>query len=107
MSVTAARNQIAETLDWAKANNLKMYLGEIGMYAGFTAPGNAFTATDAWADFVAYYAANQGPFVGFTWWAGGMPQFWSDIHGPHYSISPQTAAFTGDTVNMQMIQNDF
>jgi hypothetical protein len=85
-----------------------MYLGEIGMYAGYVAPGGAFTAADAWADFVAYFNANQGPFVGYTWWAGGMPDWWADIHGPHFSISPtDDVNFTGDTIEMQMIENDF
>ena len=107
-SPTAARDQIADTLDWANVNGLRMYLGEIGMYAGYVAPGDAFTAADAWADFVAYFNANQGPFVGYTWWAGGMPDWWTDIHGPHFSISPtDDMNFTGDTIEMQMIENDF
>jgi len=107
-SPTAARTQIADTLDWANANGAKMYLGEIGMYAGYVAPGGAFAAADAWADFVAYFNANQGPFVGYTWWAGGMPDWWTDIHGPHFSISPtDDVNFTGDTIEMQMIENDF
>jgi endoglucanase len=105
-SVTAARDQIAVTLDWATANGYQMYLGEIGIYAGST--GTGFTAADAWADFVNYFDANQGPFVGFTWWAGGMPDWWPDVHAPHFSISPtDDVDFTGDTVNMLMIEGDF
>lgn len=108
VSVTAARDQIADTLDWANANGVKMYLGEIGMYAGYVAPGNAFTATDAWKDYVNYFNANRGAFMGFTWWAGGMPAWWNLVNGPYFSISPTDGVnFTGDTVNMQMIQGSY
>lgn len=105
-SVTAARDQVAVTLDWATANGYKVYLGEIGIYADANPIG--FTPADAWADFVDYFNANHGPFVGFTWWAGGMPDWWNDLHAPHFSISPtDDVNYTGDTVNMTMIQNDF
>ncbi|MGH8042920.1 MAG: glycoside hydrolase family 5 protein [Rudaea sp.] len=101
-SVTAARTQIAVTLNWATANGYKMYLGEIGMYAGN--PG----AAAAWADYVDYFGTNAGPIVGFTWWAGGMPLWWNDLHGPHFAISPTSNVdFTGDTINMTLIENDF
>ena len=106
-SVTAARDQIADTLDWAVANGIPMYLGEIGMYAGATTD-DLHPAADAWADFVAYFNANAGPFVGYTWWAGGMPDWWNDVHGPHFSISPtNNVNYTGDTINMLMIGGDF
>lgn len=107
VSVTAARDQIANTLDWANANGVKMYLGEIGFYAG-TTTNDGHPAATAWADYVNYFNANHGPFMGFTWWAGGMPAWWSDIHGPHFSISPTNDVnYTGDTINMQMIGSDF
>jgi endoglucanase len=112
-SATAARDQIAVTLNWATTNGYKIYLGEIGMYAEFTYtdagnPANDFTAADAWANFVSYFEANTEPFMGFTWWAGGMPDWWKDLHAPHFAISPiDDVNYIGDTVNMQMIQNDF
>lgn len=100
-AITAARDHIAVALNEAVAHGYRIYLGEIGIYAG-----NA-SANAAWADFVAYFNANSGPLVGFTWWAGGMPDWWNDIHAAHFAISPTSnATFTGDTVNMQMIQND-
>lgn len=106
-SVSAARNQIANTLDWASANGVKMYLGEIGMYAG-TTTDDGHPASDAWSDYVSYFNANRGSFIGFTWWAGGMPDWWNDIHGPHFAISPTNDVnYTGDTINMQMIKNNF
>ena len=85
-----------------------VYLGEIGIYADANLDGQGFTPADAWADFVNYFAANQGPFIGFTWWAGGMPDWWSGLDAPYFSISPtDDINYTGDTANMQMIENDF
>ena len=49
------------------ANGYKVYLGEIGMYAGNE------SAAAAWADYVNYFNANVGPIVGFTGWGCGMP----------------------------------
>jgi endoglucanase len=119
---TAARDHVSVALDWAVANGLKIYLGELGIYAGNApitnpdpinaCPGGVLpagaTASAAWADFISYFNANKGPFMGYSWWAGGMPDWWNDVHAAHFSISPtNNATFTGDTVNMLMIQNDF
>ena len=121
-SNTAVRDHVSVALDWAVAHGLKIYLGELGIYAGNAPinnpdPANACpggvlpvgaTASAAWADFINYFDANKGPFMGYSWWAGGMPDWWNDIHAAHFSISPTNDVnFTGDTANMQMIQNDF
>lgn len=104
-SVTAARQQLAFTVNEARERGYQVYLGEIGMLA--TEP----LAPAAWADFIDYFEANSDVLVGFTWWAGGHPQWWSDIGangGGHYSISPLSAiTYSGDTVNMTMIQDAF
>lgn len=119
-SVTALRTQLANTVDWARANGLKVYLGETGMHAGTVVMNDANKqATDAWADFIAYFEANADVLEGFTWWAGGDPVWWADEGangGGHYAISPICGAaitpacpvpFTGDRGNMDMIENDF
>lgn len=101
-SVTAAVDHVAVALNEAQAQGYKVYVGEIGMYAG-----NADAPT-TWSNFVGYFDANAGPLMGFTWRAGGMPAWWPDVHAPHFSISPTDAAtFTGDTVNMTMIQGAY
>jgi endoglucanase len=105
-SLTAARDHVAVTLDWATANGLKVYLGEIGLVA--SANPNGFTPAQAWANFIDYFNANRGPFVGFTWFAAGMPDWWHDVHAPHFAITPtNNVTYTGETINMTMIQNDF
>ena len=101
-SVTAARTHLTVALNEAAAHGYKIYLGEIGIVASNP------DANAAWADFIAYFNANTGPFLGYTWFAGGMPDWWNDRHAPHFSISPtNNVDFTGDTTNMQMIENDF
>ncbi|HMM68018.1 MAG TPA: cellulase family glycosylhydrolase [Dokdonella sp.] len=106
-SITAARDHISVALDEATAHGYRIYLGEIGLYAG------AANAPQAWADFIAYFNANAGSgvFTGFTWFAGGDPLWWPDVAangGGHFSISPTSSAtYTGDTVNMDLIENDF
>jgi endoglucanase len=117
-SVTALRAQLANTVDWARANSLRVYLGETGMHA--TTPVNAGgTAQQAWDDFIAYFEANADTLEGFTWWAGGDPRgWWTDQGangGGHYAISPlrpnsyvdPDTSYSGDTVNMDMIEKDF
>jgi endoglucanase len=106
-SITAARDHVSVAVNEAAAHGYKVWLGEIGMYAGAT------NAPQAWADFIAYLDANAGAgvFLGFTWFAGGDPLWWPDVAangGGHFSISPTSSAtYTGDTVNMNMIENDF
>lgn len=117
-SVTALREQLANTVDWARANGLRVYLGETGMHATTPVNGGG-TAQQAWDDFIAYFEANTDTLEGFTWWAGGDPRgWWRDTGangGGHYAISPlhpdsyidPDTSYSGDTVNMDMIENDF
>ena len=104
-SITAARDHLSVAVNEAAAHGYKVYLGEIGMYAGAT------NAPQAWADFIDYVDANAGVLLGFTWFAGGDPLWWPDVAangGGHFSISPTSSAtYTGDTVNMDMIENDY
>lgn len=101
-SVTAARDQLSVVVAEARARGYTVYLGEIGVYAG-----NA-SAAAAWSDFISYFDANTDVLKGFTWWAGGDPDFWNDLHAPHFAISPTSdVTFTGDTIDMDLIENDF
>jgi endoglucanase len=101
-SVTAAREHLTPAIDEGRLRGYKIYLGELGMYASNP------IAPAAWADFISYFEANADEFAGFTWWAGGDPVFWPDVHAAYFSISPTSnATYTGDTVNMDMIEDDF
>jgi endoglucanase len=109
-SVTAARQHLAVAVNEARARGYKLFLGEIGMYAG-AITNDGHPAADAWRDFVNYFNANTDILTGWTWWAGGAPDWWDDVaanEGGHYAVTPTNGnTFSGDTVNMNMIENDF
>lgn len=100
-SITAARQNVNPSVAWARARGLKVYLGEIGLYAGNP------IAAQAWGDFLNYANANTDTLVGFSWWAGGYPQWWTPVSGPYFSIAPIQSNYSGDTINMTMIQGAF
>ncbi len=100
-SVTAARDHVKVTVDWARARGLKVYLAEIGMYAG-----NGLAA-QTWSNFVTYAGANTDTLIGFAWWAGGYPGWWDNVQFSDFSIAPTHADFSGDSINMTMIQAAF
>jgi hypothetical protein len=117
-SNTAARDQLDVTVQWARPLGLPVYLGEIGMYAGnnpilipeydVDCPAPTGTPVAAWADFINYADANTDTLAGFTWWAGGYPGWWDLVHAPFFSITPTNAAtFTGDSIEMTLIQGNF
>jgi endoglucanase len=109
-SVTAARQHLGVVEAEARAHGYKLFVGEIGMYAG-QRTNDGHPASDAWKDFAAYAQANSDLFVGWTWWAAGEPGWWDDVAangGGHYSVTPTNGnTYTGDTVNMTMIKGDF
>ena len=102
-STTTSREHMVPVTDWARANGLKVFVGEIGMYA------LAANASADWSDFVSYVGANADTVDGFAWWACGKPGWWNDVAasgGGHFSITP-TNNYTTDTVNMDMIEGSF
>jgi endoglucanase len=99
-STTISRERVKVAVDWARTNGLKVFVGEIGMYAG------AANASANWSDFVSYLDANADTLLGFAWWGCGKPGWWDDVGasgGGHFSITP-TGNYTVDTVNMSMIK---
>ncbi len=106
-SVTAAREHVAVAIAEARAHGYRLFLGEIGMYAGQTTD-DGHPASAAWANFAAYARANTDVLLGWTWWAAGEPDWWDDLTAPHFAVTPTNGnTFTGDTVNMTMIKGDF
>jgi endoglucanase len=116
---TAARTQLANTVNAARSQGYQVFLGEIGFKKSVT------LAPQAWTDFLSYLDDNSDTLVGYTWWAGGQPGWWPDTGatdangnacpgypyasscGGHYSITPTMAPaigpYSGDTENMIMI----
>jgi endoglucanase len=109
-SITAARQHLQPAVQEARAHGYKLFLGEIGMYAS-RRTNDGHPAVDAWRDFISYANANTDVLLGWTWWAAGAPGWWDDVDshdGGHYAVTPTNGdTYTGDTVNMKMIQGDF
>jgi endoglucanase len=120
--VNALVDRISVVVDWARGFNtrhrtapIKVYLGEIGYYAGTTTTagydGNytGTTAQTCWNNFITYLGANSDVFVGFAWWAASDIGWWSDVGRTHFSVTPTTSGtvYSGDTINMNMIENTF
>lgn len=104
VSSTVARTNLAHAIDEARDHHYRVFVGEIGANA------KSPNAGEAWRDFVAYVEQPDVSSVcaGYTWWAGGWPQWWPDPRAPHFSVSPTDATtYTGDTKNMELIENDF
>jgi endoglucanase len=102
LSGTITRERVKVVVDWARANALKVFVGEVGMYAAAT------NASANWSSFVSYLDANADTLTGFAWWGCGKPGWWDDVAasgGGHFSITPTGG--TGDTVNMNMIESAF
>ncbi len=105
VSATIARERLAPAVGEAAAQGYSVYLGEIGMYAGNP------LAKAAWSNLVRYMKSTPA-LIGYTWFAGGAPEWWDDVAadgGGHFSVTPTKAArvYSGDTVNMKLIAKNF
>lgn len=104
VSTTIARERLAVAVSEAEKQGYQMFVGEVGLYAGHP------DAATAWSDLVDYMTAHQSACTGFAWWAGGETAWWADVHAPHFSVSPTRHfgdAYSGTTVNMEMIRPSF
>lgn len=104
-SPTVIGDRLKDAVTEARAHGYKVFVGELGFYAGAT------QARTLWTNTLAYVNANPDVIVGYTWWAAGSPGWWDDVAahgGGHFSITPTNGTtFTGDTVNMTMIAGGF
>jgi len=99
VSATIARERLEPGMNEANAQGYSMFIGEIGFCAA------TIGAQAAWDDFIDYTKHSAPACRGFTWWAGGWPTWWNDVHGPHFSVSPTDGkAYIGDTVNMALLR---
>ena len=106
VSRTIARERLKAAMDEAQARGYSMFVGEVAVWAN--AHGTP-TGQEAWADFIDYIENPKPPaFVGYTWWAGGWPEYWPDDKPPHFSVSPvDDGHYSGDRTHMTMIEKNF
>ena len=100
----AARDRLAVMVGWARPLGYRVHVGEIGFYAG--TPG----AQAAWDAFASFCDANGDVVTGYDWWGASEIGWWDDTKTTHFSVTPTTLgamAFSGDTINMTMIESSF
>jgi endoglucanase len=106
----AAADRLAPVVNWARTYNaahpgkaVRVFVGEIGFKNTYT------NATACWDAFAAYCLTNKDVVIGWAWWGASDIGWWTDVGETHFSISPTTTGtpYTGDTANMNMIENDF
>ncbi len=106
----AAVDRFARTVDWAIAynvanpgNEIAVHCSEIGFKSSY------LEAQDCWDAFVAYCEANPVVVRGWSWWGSSEIGWWDDTGETHFAITPTTGGtpYSGDTGNMDMIENDF
>lgn len=90
-------NDLKVTVDWAKANGLKVHVGEFAASAA-----NPVAAT-AVKNFLDYIDANRDVIEGWAWWAYGPPSWWG---GYRFTLCP-SSNYTVDAPVMAWLKDRF
>jgi len=72
VSPTIGVERLSSVVNWAKANNVKVHMSEIGAMSS-----NAVQAQAALKNLFDYIQANNTIVIGWSWWAYGPPAWWS------------------------------
>lgn len=97
VSPTIGVERTKVTVDWARANNVKVHLSEFG--ANVNAPNARLAVTNL----LTYLDANKDVVIGWSWWAYGPPAWWS---GNTFTLNP-TSNYTVDDPKMAWIKPFF
>lgn len=97
VSPTVGVERLKVAVDWAKANGVKVFLGEFG------ASASAINAKVAVTNLLSYIDSNKDAVVGWSWWAYGPPSWWS---GYHFTLDP-TSNYTVDDPKMSWLKPYF
>jgi endoglucanase len=96
VSPTIGVERLKVTVDWAKANGVKVYLGEFGTT-------NTSAAKTAVTNMLTYLDQNKDVVTGWAWWAYGPPAWWS---GYQFTLDP-TSNYTVDAPMMAWLKPYF
>lgn len=95
VSSTIGVERLKVVIDWAKANNVKVHLGEL-------ATGNTAIGKNAVANTLQYANTNTGTLLGWAWWAYGPPSWWG---GYRFALSPKSN-YTIDSPFLDWLKSD-
>jgi endoglucanase len=93
VSATIGVERMANIVAWAKANNIRVHVSEIGVNA------NNPLAPTAIKNLFDYIQANNTTVIGWAWWAYGPPTWWG---GYRFTLCP-TNNYTVDDVKMSWL----
>jgi hypothetical protein len=105
------RDACSALVDWARAQGIKVHVGEIALDAGDNGRpyhGSIFaTAQTQWADWNGFSTANNDLMVGWNWWGNSAPGWWNqgdsqDPEGYHWGLTLDAGAT--QTVYMDLIE---
>jgi endoglucanase len=97
VSATIGVERLRVTVDWARANGVKVFLGEFGTTA---------TATNAQAavtNMLTYLDQNKDVVAGWSWWAYGSPAWWGSYQ---FTLDP-TNNYTVDAPQLSWLKPYF
>ena len=107
-SPTVLRDACAALVTWARANGVKVNVGEIALDTGpngLPAHKSTFALAQAqWADWNRFCVANDDVLVGWNWWGNSAPGWWDQDDssgGQHWGLTLDDG--TTQTVYMDLI----
>ncbi len=113
-SPTALSTACGGVVSWARANGVKVQVGEIALDAGPNGRPN-FGSTLAvaqaqWSDWRQFCLANDDALIGWNWWANSAPGWWNqgdsqDPNGFHWGLTLDNGAT--QTVYATLIEASF
>lgn len=111
-SPTVFRDSCSAVVTWARANGIKVNIGEIALDAGSNGRpsfcGDFATAQAQWSDWVAFCADNNDVLVGWNWWGNSAAGWWNegdscDPEGFHWALTLDDG--TTQTIYMDLLES--
>jgi len=97
VSATIGVDRLKVTVDWARANGVKVHLGEFGLNASNSLAASTMT------NLLNYLNANKDVILGCAWWAYGPPTWWGTYH---FTACP-SSNYTVDSPQMKLLKPFF
>jgi endoglucanase len=102
VSSTVGVERMTAVVNWAKANNVRIHLSEIGANLKSSNTASA-TGKAALQNLFSYINANSSTVIGWSWWVYGPP--WG---GYRFALSPaSTSSYGTDSAQMSFLASYF
>ena len=109
---TALRDGFSALVDWARANSVKVNIGEIAIDAGDNCRSSWCSTFDVaraqWADWNDFCRANNDVLVGWNWWANSEAGWWNagdSTDGSHWGLTLDNGST--QTIYADLIESTF